>query len=72
MDTQKVRAILAITVVSGVLFICALLVLLPLIGGVQNASQYTSVLKEFSGIFSGIVGTIIGYYFGKSGSTDSG
>jgi len=66
MNIEKVRSVLAITVVSGVLVISGLLVLLPLLGGVQNAMQYTDVLKDFSGIFSGIVGTIIGYYFGKS------
>ena len=67
--TDAVRALIALSIVLGVLFVCALLVLLPLIGGVQNTQDYTTMLKDFGGLFSGIIGTIIGYYFGKSGGT---
>lgn len=68
MNTEKVRGILAIVVVVGVLLVCALLALLPLSSGAQNASDYVSILKDFGGLFSGIVGSIIGYYFGKNQS----
>ncbi|MGP9767469.1 hypothetical protein ACT3UM_17300 [Halomonas sp. AOP13-D3-9] len=68
MDHEKVRAILALSVVIGVLAVAALLVLMPLAAGVQNATDYLKALKEFGAIFSGIIGTIIGFYFGKSKS----
>lgn len=66
MNIAKVRAILAFSIVGGVLLVSALLVLLPLIGGVQNPEAFLGALKDFGGLFSGIVGTIIGFYFGKS------
>jgi len=65
MNTTKIRGILALVVVIGVLIVCGLLAILPLVGGVQNEQDYVGILKDFGGLFSGIVGTIIGYYFGK-------
>jgi hypothetical protein len=65
-NTEMVRGILALVVVVGVLVVCGLLAILPLIGGVQNAKDYVAVLKDFGGLFSGIVGAIVGYYFGKT------
>jgi nitric oxide reductase large subunit len=66
LTTDSVRAIIALSIVLGALLVCALLVLLPLLGGIQNTQNYTAMLKDFGGLFSGIIGTIIGYYFGKS------
>lgn len=68
MDHEKVRGILALSVVIGVLAVAALLVLMPLATGVQNSTGYLAALKEFGAVFSGIIGTIIGFYFGKSQS----
>ena len=65
MNTEKIRGILAIVVVASVLSVCGLLLILPLLGGVQEAKDYAASAKDFGGLFSGIVGTIIGYYFGK-------
>ena len=58
MTNQKVRAILAITVVVGVFLMTAIII----IGGGQDSIK---TMKEFSGVFTGLIGTIIGYYFGK-------
>ena len=68
LTNENVRAVLALTVVLGVFAVRAVLVLLPLLGGVQNTQSYVMMLKDFGGLFSGIVGTIMGYYFGKSGA----
>ena len=68
-STDAVRALLALSIVLGVLFVCAILVILPLIGGVQNTQDFITILKDFGGLFSGIIGIIIGYYFGKSDGT---
>jgi hypothetical protein len=69
LSDDNVRPLLALVVVIGVLLVCALLALLPLLGGVQNPQDYVSMLKDFGGLFSGIIGMVLGYYFGKSGST---
>jgi hypothetical protein len=68
LSTENVRGALALIIVVGVLLVCASLALLPLVGGVQNAKDYAAMLKDFGGLFSGIVGAVIGYYFGKSGT----
>lgn len=63
MNIEAIRAVLAITIVVGVFMVSALLIL----GGVQDG---TKIMKEFSAVFSGIVGTIIGFYFGKDKPTN--
>lgn len=65
MTTARVRGILAIIVVVGALFFTATLFILPLAGGVPDPEKWTQAAKDFGGIFSGVVGTIIGWYFGK-------
>jgi hypothetical protein len=61
MNINKTRSILAITIVVGVFLTTSLIILSGMQGGVET-------MKEYSGTFSGIIGTIIGYYFGKSGN----
>ena len=63
---DSVRGAIAIVIVVGVLGVSACLALLPLAGGVHNAPDYISMLKDFGSLFSGLVGTVLGYYFGKA------
>lgn len=65
MKVETVRGVLALIVVGGVLIIAAILFLLPVLGGVQNVAEHRENAKEFVAVFSGIVGVILGYYFGK-------
>ena len=65
MKTETVRGIIAIAVVITVLVVGALLFLLPALGGMQNVSDHVANAKEFVAVFSGIIGVIVGYYFGK-------
>ena len=67
MTTSQVRAILAISIVGGVFLVSAILAIAPsAVGNLQDMKEHLELLKEFSALFSGVVGTIIGYYFGKS------
>lgn len=60
---QKTRSRLAIIVVTT--WILSLVVMLVL-GGLDNdIEEWVSLMKEFSAVTSGIVGAIVGYYFGK-------
>ena len=61
-----VRALLALIVVAGSLLVCSALVVLPMVSGLQNAKDFISAAKDFGALFSGIIGTIVGYYFGQS------
>ena len=64
MTNQKVRSILAIMVVGGVFLVSSLIIL----SGMQEG---INMVKEFVGVFSGVVGAIIGYYFGQSDSSSN-
>lgn len=60
---QKTRSKLAIIVVTT--WIASLVIMLVL-GGLDNdIDEWVGLMKEFSSVTSGIVGAIVGYYFGK-------
>jgi len=42
-----------------------------MISGLQNAKEFVVAAKEFGAIFTGLIGTIIGYYFGQSTSPEA-
>lgn len=65
MDAEKIRGWIALMVIAVVLLTTSFLAVAPLVGGVQNASDYQSVLKDYGSLFAGVVGAVIGYYFGK-------
>lgn len=69
MRTSKLQAILAISVISVFLIITAIIALVPVVGG-YPPEGYTKHLQTFSSLYSGIVGLIIGFFFGRK--TDEG
>lgn len=68
MTTAKIRGILALSVVIGVFVVASILAIAPSAFGLQNGQEMRDTLKDFVSLFSGVVGTIVGYYFGKSDS----
>jgi hypothetical protein len=66
LSDDSVRGAIAIIIVVSVLGVSACLALLPLAAGVYNAPDYISMLKDFGSLFGGLVGTVLGYYFGKA------
>lgn len=64
MQVSKVRAIISILVVAAFIITTAIIALTPVVGG-YPAKEFTEHLKTFSSLYSGIVGLIVGYYFGK-------
>ena len=64
MTISKVRAIISIVIVIGFFVVSAGIVLTPVVGG-YPPEPYTEHLKTFGSLYSGIVGLIIGFYFGK-------
>ena len=64
-SADRVRDTLALVTVIGFLGITAVLaILFPLIG-LASPDSMIAYLKELSSIYAGIVGLIIGFYFGK-------
>lgn len=65
-SSSVVRNVLAlVTVVGFVLITTTLAVLFPLFG-LAAPGDMIGYLKELSSIYSGIVGLVIGFYFGKA------
>jgi hypothetical protein len=73
MRVNTVQAIIAILVVGGFIVVTGVLALWPLLSESDvGASTYSSYLKDISGVYSGIVGVIIGYYFAQQSTSQAG
>lgn len=64
MEVSKVQAIISILVVATFIVATGIIALAPVIGG-YPPEGYTEHLKSFASLYSGIIGLIVGYYFGK-------
>ena len=64
-SSDKVRDILALVTVIGFTVISAILVIVFPLAGLAPPEAMIEILKDVSSIYSGIVGLIIGFYFGK-------
>ena len=65
-SSDRVRNLLALIIVGGfVIGLAVLAVVIPMMEGktIEHAFQY---IKDISSIFNGLIGMIVGYYFGKS------
>ncbi len=65
-SADKVRNILALVTVIGFVFITAVLAVVYPLAGLGKTDQMIAYLKDISSIYTGIVGLIIGFYFGKA------
>ena len=66
--TETIRAVLAITVVGVFMAITAVLALYPIFGaGSTNVEMnaYADFFAKTASVYTGIVGVIVGYYFGR-------
>lgn len=71
MNDDKVRAILSIIIVLTFMIVTGIIAVYVYandLAGVADASKTSEHLKDYSALFTGIIGIIIGYYFGKSPS----
>lgn len=67
MEVSKIQAILAISVVGTFAIVVLSLMLAPLLGvQAPPGTDYADLVKIFSSAYSGIVGIVLGYYFGKT------
>jgi hypothetical protein len=64
---EHIRAILAVGVVGVFMTITAVLALYPIFtGGNVEMNSYADFFAKTASVYTGIVGVIIGYYFGRS------
>ncbi len=66
MNTENVRGTLAIIVVSGFVVAMVVLAIFPWVFEKSSPAVMIEYLKTVGAVFSGIVGAILGYYFGKA------
>ena len=65
-SNDRIRNLLALLIVSGfVIGLAILAIVIPIMEGksMDDAFRY---IKDISSIFNGLIGMIVGYYFGKS------
>jgi mannose/fructose/N-acetylgalactosamine-specific phosphotransferase system component IID len=67
MKASHVRAVLALLIVGVFMLITALMAIFPLVSTQKVVlSEYADFFNKTSSVYTGIVGVIIGYYFGRS------
>jgi uncharacterized membrane protein HdeD (DUF308 family) len=67
MEHGKVRSIIAIMIIGVFMFITGFLAIYPLVTNQQvQLSDYADFFAKTSGVYTGIIGVIVGYYFGKA------
>jgi hypothetical protein len=67
MGIRAVRAFLAISVVGVFMFITAFMAIFPLVTPAKvDLGQYADFFAKTASVYTGIIGVIIGYYFGRS------
>ena len=70
MTIQRVRSILAITVVGAFMLITSFMAIYPLVSETQvSLNDYADFFAKTASVYTGIIGVIIGYYFGRSVET---
>lgn len=70
MQTSSVRGVIAISVVCTTCVVIAVLTIFHAVFGPDEGS-YADMMKTWGSVMSGTLGTILGYYFGKSESSEA-
>lgn len=72
---NKTKHIIAILLICGFLIITSFLIIYPykneLVGLTGNDDVMFKYLDKTASLFTGIIGVIIGYYFGNKGKSDN-
>lgn len=71
MKISTLQAILSIIIVVVFLLVTAIVALTPVLGGYPT-EPYTKHLKTFTSLYSGIIGLIIGFFFGRRSDGNDG
>ena len=70
MTISKIRGALAILIVGVFMCITAFMAIFPLLTPVQvDLNQYSDFFAKTASVYTGMVGVVVGYYFGRSSET---
>jgi hypothetical protein len=64
MKLTFIQGFLSILTVTVFLLVTAIIALAPILGG-YPPDQYTEHLKTFASLYAGIIGLIVGFFFGR-------
>lgn len=66
MSINTVRACICLLVVGGFTIITGFLALWPLFSSANvDISQYSDFITKIASVYTGIIGVIVGFYFGR-------
>lgn len=68
MKISTLQAVLSILIVAAFLAVTVIVALTPVLGG-YPPEVYTEHLKTFATLYSGIIGLIVGFFFGRHADT---
>lgn len=71
MRVSTLQAVLSILIVLVFLAVTAIVALTPVLGG-YPPEPFTEHLKTFSSIYSGIIGLVVGFFFGRRSDNNDG
>jgi len=67
MNVNKVRAIIAMLVIGVFMLITAVMAIYPLFAETKvELNTYSDFFAKIASVYTGIIGVIVGYYFGRS------
>lgn len=67
MPLDKVRAIIAFIIIGAFMVLTGLMALMPFISDSSlGLNDYANFFAKIASAYTGIIGVIIGYYFGRS------
>ncbi|MEQ9289335.1 MAG: hypothetical protein RIG77_20575 [Cyclobacteriaceae bacterium] len=69
MEQSKIQGILSIIIVSTFMIVTGIIAIYTYANDLQGVTEgniTSNHLKDYFSLFTGIIGTIIGYYFGKN------
>lgn len=67
MTINKIRAIIAIVVIGIFMLITAVMAIYPLFAETKvELNTYSDFFAKIASVYTGIIGVIVGYYFGRS------
>lgn len=67
MSINKIRAIIAVVVIGIFMVITAIMAIYPLFAETRvQLSEYSDFFAKIASVYTGIIGVIVGYYFGRS------
>ena len=67
MPIARIRAIIALMVVGVFMFITAFMAIFPLVSRAQvQLTDYADFFVKTASVYTGIIGVIVGFYFGRA------